>query len=158
MSSSELVEDYRDFEIRRVYSSGDCFAYRREPRKEISSYNGFNLIEIRKAVDIFLDEEQLKKFKTNTNIEKCDLCLKEQESIRFPRFCSKCNGKIWNNERIEELEKWIKIIREMSNADDRVGKILKIPTVALLDGGSVHRFTLIDKIEKRIEELKNGNE
>jgi len=54
----------------------------------------------------------------------------------------------------KELRKIIRLVRTMPNADDRYNKLLKGSIPKMLDGGSVHRFTLIKLIEKRIEELK----
>ena len=54
---------------------------------------------------------------------------------------------------LEELKWLIKEIRVMPNADDRL-PYLGSGRVSLLDGGSVHRFTLIDKIEQKIKELE----
>jgi hypothetical protein len=63
--------------------------------------------------------------------------------------------KIKNKIIIDELKKIIIIVREMPNADDRL-PLLSDLRVSLLDGGSVHRFTLIDKLEKRINKLEKS--
>ena len=54
----------------------------------------------------------------------------------------------------KELRKVIKLVRSMSNADDRYNKLCKGVVPKMLDGGSVHRFTLIEEIEARIKKLK----
>ena len=48
-----------------------------------------------------------------------------------------------NDDVTQMIDKIIKLVREMPNADDRLQN-----SILLLDGGSVHRFTLIDKLEK----------
>jgi len=53
---------------------------------------------------------------------------------------------------VDVLDKIIKLVREMPNADDRYNKIIKGAIPKMLDGGSVHRFTLI----KELKELKEG--
>jgi len=54
----------------------------------------------------------------------------------------------------KELRKVIELVREMPNADDRYNKLCKGLIPKMLDGGSVHRFTLIDLIEKEIKKLE----
>jgi len=55
--------------------------------------------------------------------------------------------------KIEELERFKEEVGLMPNADDRT-PLNEMPRVMLLDGGSVHRFTLIKSIEKRLSELE----
>jgi hypothetical protein len=55
---------------------------------------------------------------------------------------------------IDELKWVIRLVRKMPNADDRYDIYCKEAVPKLFDGGSVHRFTLIEKLERRISELE----
>ena len=55
---------------------------------------------------------------------------------------------------VDVLDKIIKLVREMPNADDRYNRIIKGAIPKMLDGGSVHRFTLIKELENKIKELE----
>ena len=57
---------------------------------------------------------------------------------------------------IDELKWVINLVGKMPNADDRYDKFAKGCIPRLLDGGSVHRFTLIKELEKRIKELQEN--
>jgi hypothetical protein len=69
----------------------------------------------------------------------CDVC--NTETAACLTLCPECN----NREQI--INEIIKLVREMPNADERITNNLGM-NCGLLDGGSVHRFTLIDKLEK----------
>jgi len=54
---------------------------------------------------------------------------------------------------LDFADKVIELVRVMPNADGRMEKKLGVPVITTLDGGSIHRFTLIKKLEK-LKELE----
>jgi hypothetical protein len=77
-------------------------------------------------------------------IEEYNLTRKERELLNIGR----------KQGAVSVLDRVIDLVRTMPNADDRYDKLCKGVVPKLLDGGSVHRFTLIKELEKLKEHEK----
>jgi hypothetical protein len=69
----------------------------------------------------------------------------EEEGFKFARRRFEDGRK---QGAVSVLDRVIDLVRTMPNADDRYDKLCKGVVPKLLDGGSVHRFTLIKELEK----------